>query len=369
MISYPPPNFEEQKSEILQRYQILSEDRSMGPACVAESIALALHAPYVIAALNRRYRGWYFCEHGLDGYDPSDLQTYFARMHLAQTRFDVEDMRDEDFFSSNTLGLNIPKFESMAGVPLTDPNGKRFGTLCVADHKPRAAMTDAELTLLTSFGRMVSNDMCVRSAARYAVRDLIELEHEKCDLFELATIDPLTKALNRRAFMRFSERELSRIKRDNSQLATLMLDIDHLKQVNDVHGHSAGDKVLSKLVSVAASVLRQEDLIGRFGGEEFAIVLVDADADAAMRAGERLRQAIKQIKFPSETGPFNVSVSIGVSEPFYNEASINDALERSDAALYRAKRNGRDRVELATENAELPTQVLQNGDTKWAANH
>ena len=368
MISYPPPKFEEQKSEILQRYQILSEDRSTGPACVAESIALALRAPYVIAALNRRYRSWYLCEHGLEGYSPSDLQTYFARTHLAQTRFDVEDMRDEEFFSSNTLGLRIPHFESMAGVPLTDPNGKRFGTLCVADHRPRAALTDAELSLLSSFGRMVSNDICVRSAARYAIRDLIELEHEKCDLFELATIDPLTKALNRRAFMRFSERELARFKRDNSQLATLMLDIDHFKQVNDVHGHAAGDKVLSKMVSVAASVLRQEDLIGRLGGEEFAIVLVDADVEAAKRAGERIRQAIKQVKFPSEAGPFNVSVSIGVSEPFYNEASITDALERADAALYHAKRNGRDRVEVATENSTMPDQMVQNtGDRRMAS--
>ena len=70
------------------------------------------------------------------------------------------------------------------------------------------------------------------------------------------------------------------------------------------------------------------------------------------------------MNFPSETGPFNVSVSIGVSEPFYNEASINDALERSDAALYRAKRNGRDRVEVATENVSIPDTILQNVDTK-----
>ena len=88
MISYPPPKFEEQKSEILQRYQILSEDLSAGPQCLADSIALALRTPFVIAALNRRYRRWYLCEHGVDGYVDADLQTYFARMHLAQTRFD-----------------------------------------------------------------------------------------------------------------------------------------------------------------------------------------------------------------------------------------------------------------------------------------
>lgn len=349
MISYPPPKFEEQRSEILQRYQILSDDQSMSALCVADSIALALRTPYVVTALNRRYRSWYHCEHGVDDYPMGDLQTYFARMHLAQTLFDVEDISEESFFQSHTSGLHLPKIKALAGVPLMDPNGKRFGTLCVADPEARQ-FSETDLNVLTSFGRLVSNDICIRSAARYAVRDLIELEHEKCDLFELATIDPLTKALNRRAFMRFSERELARFRRDNSKISALMLDIDHFKSVNDIHGHAMGDKVLSKMVSVAAGVLRQEDLIGRLGGEEFAIVLVDSDAGAAMRVADRIRQAIKQVKFPGEMGPFNVSVSIGVSEPLLTEASINDALERADAALYRAKRNGRDRVELAAEN-------------------
>lgn len=350
MISYPPPKFEEQKSEILQRYQILYDDYSVSAVCFADSVALALNVPFVIAALTNRYRHWYHCGHGLGAYSEDELQTYFARTHLAQTRFDVADISDEEFFQSHTEGVNIPKLTSLAGVPLTDPNGKRFGTLCIGDDKPRE-FSETELNILSSFGRLISNDICVKSAARYAVRDLIELENEKCDLFELATIDPLTKALNRRAFTRFSERELARFKRDNSKLSALMLDIDHFKQVNDVHGHAVGDKVLTKMVSVATNVLRQEDLIGRLGGEEFAIVLVDSDAASAAKVADRIRQAIKQVKFPSEAGPFNVSVSIGVAEPFYNESSMNDALERADAALYNAKRNGRDRVEIAAENA------------------
>ncbi len=352
MISYPPPKFEEQKSEILQRYQILSDDQSVSAMGVADTIAMALKTPYVIAALNRRYRSWYKCEHGLDDYPMSDIQTYFARMHLAQQRFEVEDISNDSFFQSHTSGLRLPEMKALAGVPLTDPNGKRFGTLCVVDPKART-FTDAELSILDSFGRLVSNDICLRSAARYAVQDLIELEHEKCDLFELATIDPLTKALNRRAFMRFSERELARFRRDRTKLSALMLDIDHFKSVNDVHGHAVGDNVLSKMVSVAASVLRQEDLIGRLGGEEFAIVLVDSDAAAAVRVADRIRQAIKQVKFPGETGPFNVTVSIGVAEPNFIESSINDALERADGALYEAKRSGRDRVVTAVETMPL----------------
>lgn len=349
MISYPPPKFEAQKAEILQCYQILSDDRSAGARCVAESLALALRTPFVFAALNRRYRTWYHCQHGVDQYSEADLQTYFARTHLAQQCFEIEDISEDEFFQSHTDGLALPKISALAGVPLTDPHGKRFGTLCVGAPDPRA-FSEADLDLLRSFGRLVSQDICVRSAARYAVRDLIELERERCDLFELATVDPLTKALNRRAFMRFSSRELARVNRDKSRLATLMLDIDHFKGVNDLHGHAVGDQVLTKLVSVATETLREEDLVGRLGGEEFAIILVDTDIQSAISVANRIRLAVKQVHFPGEIGPFNVSLSIGVSSPLSHDRHIKDSLARADAALYQAKRNGRDRVELAIEN-------------------
>ena len=121
------------------------------------------------------------------------------------------------------------------------------------------------------------------------------------------------------------------------------------------------------MVSVAASVLRQEDLIGRLGGEEFAIVLVDSGADAAAKVADRIRQAIKQVKFPGESGPFNVTVSIGVSEPFFTEPSINEVLERADGALYEAKRSGRDRVIIAPENQVVqPTDAVATSSRRLA---
>ncbi|GAB5459662.1 MAG: sensor domain-containing diguanylate cyclase [Henriciella sp.] len=350
MISYPPPKFEQQKSEIMQRYQILIEEGSHKAQSLADSISLAMGTPFVIAALNKRYRSWYKCEHGFEAFDMNDIQTYFARMHLSQSVFDVPDVQEEEYFLSQTGGLNLPAFRSIAGVPLCDPNGKRFGTLCIADDKVRA-FTGGDLQLLSSFGNCVSNDICVRSAARYAVNDLVNLEEEKCELFELATIDPLTKALNRRAFYRFGDRELRRSKRDYTSLTTLMLDIDHFKSVNDDHGHAMGDQVLAKLVAVSANMLRQEDLVGRLGGEEFGIVLVDTDAAGAAKVAERIRGAIKQFTFPGDMGPFSVTVSIGISQLDHGDSSINEALERADNALYKAKRSGRDRVEIFDQSS------------------
>lgn len=354
MISYPPPKFDQQKSEIMQRYQILSGDGAHNSQSLADTMALAFRTPFVIAALNKRYRTWYKCEHGFAGYTMSDIQTYFARMHLSQTIFDVPDATQEEYFTSRTSGIELPEFRAIAGVPLCDPNGKRFGTLCVADENVRE-FTSADLQLLGSFGSVVSNDICVRSAARYAVGDLVSLEEEKCELFELATIDPLTKALNRRAFFRFADRELRRSKRDYSSLATLMLDIDHFKSVNDDHGHAMGDRVLTKLVAACSNVLRQEDLVGRLGGEEFGIVLVDTDAAGAVAVAERIRHALKQFTLPGDTGPFSVTVSIGVSKLEHSDGCITEALDRADNALYAAKHNGRDRVEMFDEPSyEVP---------------
>ena len=345
MISYPPPKFEEQKSEILQRYQILSDDQSAGALVVADSIALALRAPYVIAALNRRYRAWYRCEHGLEAYSMGDLQSYFARTHLAQHSFAVADIRDEDFFQSHTKGLNLPDMRALAGVPLTDPNGKRFGTLCVAYPDPHT-FSEAELNMLSSFGHLVSNDICVRSAARYAVRDLIELEHEKCDLFELATIDPLTKALNRRAVMRVSERELARCRRDNTKLSALMLDIDHFKMVNDRHGHQAGDTVLETFAQRLQQNIRPKDIACRPGGEEFLIIMPETDHEQARTGAERIRQAIAAEPCSSGSGksPLTITVSAGVATFSGGEETMAELMHRADLALYDAKKAGRNQV-------------------------
>jgi len=124
MISSPPPKFEAQKSEILQRYQILSEDNSAGALCLADSIALALKVPYVITALNRRYRTWYHCEHGVDGFPLNDIQTYFARMHLFQSRFDVADITEGVFLFEPYVQLGYSRYSSFGRRATHGPKRK-----------------------------------------------------------------------------------------------------------------------------------------------------------------------------------------------------------------------------------------------------
>ncbi|WP_291202933.1 sensor domain-containing diguanylate cyclase [Hyphomonas sp.] len=354
---YPPPQFEQQKSEVLQRYRILNGSEVHVAGQIAQTTALALGVPVVIASLNERYRTWYQAAHGAGEGNLERFYAFSSRANLSDSAFALSDVREDPHFASDPAVSGHPPIVFFAGAPLRDPDGKRFGSLCLIDHQPKE-FGESDLRLLESFAGLVSQDICVRSAARYAVRDLIEAEHDKCDLFDMAMTDPLTKALNRRAFFRFAEREVLRASRHAKPLTAIMFDIDHFKRVNDVHGHGVGDEVLTRLVQCVLKNIRDEDLLGRLGGEEFALVLPETEPLRAAILANRLRDAIKELSFPGKTGPFSITISAGISEPGFADIDIQPALERADAALYRAKQNGRNRVELAPLTSGGPTLAV-----------
>ncbi len=173
---------------------------------------------------------------------------------------------------------------------------------------------------------------------------------EKVQLIEqlnqLATTDPLTGISNRRNLFAQGERELERARRYQAPLAAVMLDIDHFKQINDAWGHAVGDQVLREVALVCTHSLRQTDIIGRYGGEEFAILLPQLTLTGACRAAERLRQAIANHTFTAGDGALHVTVSLGVAGLSAAELTIHNLLDKADQALYHAKHHGRNRVSL-----------------------
>lgn len=364
LITYPLPRFDQQKSEVMQRYQILNGSDAFDTNHTARTAALVFGAPIVVAALNERYRDWFRSAHGVDDKDYDRLQDFCALANLSEDAFVVQDARAEDYFARDPAVLGSPNVAFFAGAPLRDPDGKRFGTLCVIDNTPRA-MTESQLSVLRSFAGQLSGEICLRSAGRYALRDLIEVEEDKCALYDLAMTDPLTRALNRRAFFNFTEREVRRAHRHKLPLSTLMIDIDHFKKVNDVHGHAAGDEVLKTMVAEVTGAIRDEDLVGRLGGEEFAIVLPETPAQSAKILADRLRNVVKSQKFYGDGGAFSISISVGITELVSNDLEIDGALERADKALYEAKRNGRDRVEIAdAPEGQFPLTAVANGTSR-----
>jgi diguanylate cyclase (GGDEF)-like protein len=155
----------------------------------------------------------------------------------------------------------------------------------------------------------------------------------------------LTGLNNRRNFMQLSETELSRTSRHGGALSVLMLDIDNFKQVNDTHGHQVGDTVIQMLAAVCQEQLRDLDVIGRLGGEEFAVTMPNADREQALLVAERLRQAVEASSVLLPHGPaLRFTVSIGVTTLADGLTNLDTLLDQSDKALYRAKNSGRNRV-------------------------
>ena len=164
----------------------------------------------------------------------------------------------------------------------------------------------------------------------------------------LATTDELTGLLNRRAFFARANEARMLALRLRQPIALLMIDIDHFKKLNDRYGHASGDEALVQFARATNDALRGHDILGRMGGEEFALALPGTGLDGALQAAERLRQATMEIALLTCGGGYTMTVSIGVVTIDANE-DLPAALARADRALYGAKRNGRNRVELGSE--------------------
>lgn len=160
-----------------------------------------------------------------------------------------------------------------------------------------------------------------------------------------ANVDYLTDVPNRRYFIAQATRELARANRYGSQLTMLMLDIDFFKRINDSYGHKVGDEFLKNLVKVSRSALREMDIIGRLGGEEFAVLLPETDKEKAMEVAERLRVAVAEAKVHLQGGlPISATISIGVASLNSKDENIDELLNKADKALYKAKETGRNKV-------------------------
>jgi len=164
------------------------------------------------------------------------------------------------------------------------------------------------------------------------------------EIYRLTTVDGLTQIYNKRYFMETLERELSRSHRYRRDLSLIMFDIDHFKTINDTFGHLAGDYVLKHLASVVKGKIRREDIMARFGGEEFAIVLPEIDNPGAMQFAEKIRKLVQATKFRFEDADIDVKISIGVATAQTEETDVNEFIKRADGLLYEAKRTGRNRV-------------------------
>lgn len=175
--------------------------------------------------------------------------------------------------------------------------------------------------------------------------DITELQRLREELERRACTDPLTSLANRGHFEQIANHHLARARRSGESLTLLVMDLDHFKRINDTHGHPAGDLVLRGVAAQLQQLVRRCDLVGRIGGEEFAILLPNTAAHAAVVLAERLRQCLSEQRFTLTGGTqLGVTVSIGVAALIPDDTEFEPLFERADQALYRAKAAGRNQV-------------------------
>ncbi len=271
--------------------------------------------------------------HSLLVAEPTERKPQFARMvaqrqsvlkGLARTRSPLQVTLDDP--GTPTTGAPVP---AVVPLPLRSP---AWGVMILERARGEGFTTD-ELTLASEFGRL-------------AVQAIDEA-HAAIRLRRSAEMDALTGALNRRTLDQWLARNFSEAHRNNRDLSVLFVDLDNFKSINDTHGHAAGDHCLRRVSGALSSVIGSNELLGRYGGEEFLIVSMQSTSDAARQLGERIRAAVEDLPVEWNGHALKLTASVGVASRWPHESAPNETIERADRALYAAKRGGRNRVSVA----------------------
>lgn len=272
-----------------------------------------------IVSLIDAHRQWYQSCDGLPfGEVPRD-GSFCKYVVLAEEAIIVPDATLDPRFADHPAVTGDLHIRFYAGMPMKTKAGDVIGTLCAIDTEPR---------------NFDARDVNILSELAGAAMDRIEL-------LQTASTDSLTEALTRRAFKVEADQMVTLAQRHAHALSCIVLDIDHFKSINDTYGHAAGDIVLKAVSATCKATLRATDLFGRFGGEEFVVVLPYVDMDGAMATAERLRHALEGLTVDTGNETISVTASFGVASRSLTGKDIETLLAQADAAMYRAKQEGR----------------------------
>lgn len=172
------------------------------------------------------------------------------------------------------------------------------------------------------------------------IRNHLELKHNKDRLKEMALMDGLTRLYNHSYMHERLSEEISNSKRHKHKLSLIMIDLDNFKEINDTYGHKFGDLVLQKISASIKELIREEDVAGRYGGEEFIIILPNTDLSSALKVAEKIRSTVKKLVWNNE----NLKTTLSGGVYSLEDESINELIEKTDTLLYKAKNTGKDRI-------------------------
>lgn len=328
MIPAPLPVNEAERLAALRAYAVLDTPADPTFDTIANLAQASLHMPIALISLVDDGRQWFKAALGLGTRQTPRDYSFCAHAILQAGTFVVTDATQDARFVGNPLVTGDPGIRFYAGANLLSPQGHALGTLCVIDRQPRGLSED--------------EDHILRSVARAAGMAL-DLHKAALDMRRLASTDGLTGLLNRGALITALETQIARARSNAAALALIFVDLDNFKAVNDTLGHHTGDAVLRRAASCLRAAVRQDDLVARIGGDEFAVLLpraTPAQLDAvARRLCEGLSACMAANGWP-------VSASAGAVHFTRPPNDAGQALALADRCMYAAKTGGKNQHRL-----------------------
>lgn len=320
----PIPENENERLQAVLSYDVLDTPPELDFDALTRIAAHAFNVPAALVGLMDADRLWFKSRLGLD---VPQLDRELAFCAYAVMRPDellvVEDLSKDPRFENNPLVTQAPNLRFYAGAPLVESNGYALGTIAVVDNKPRT-LNDDERAILKDISTLVVTALESRRRANMLGR--------------LALTDHLTGLANRPQFDRVLESEVAHSKRTGTPFSLLYLDLDGFKVINDQYGHAAGDEVLREVAHRLVKAVRTEDIVARFGGDEFGVVVRSSPQDPAHKLAERITQEISVPIALSRGASVEVGVSVGIATCTRDVATGAILRDMADSSLYESKR-------------------------------
>ncbi len=313
---------ETERLEALERLDVLDAPRDEAFDRIVRLVRSVFDVPIATISVIDAHRQLFKAWEGFPGSEVDRGDSFCSHTIRSDMPLVVPDALLDPRFVENPFVTGEPHVRFYAGAPLTTIDGHNIGTICAIDTRPR------------EFG---PRDVAI-------LREMADLAMDQIDLRRLASTDPLTGALTRRAFLAAGQRAVALAVRHKHNLSMIAFDVDHFKVVNDRFGHSAGDSVLAGLAMAVTGSVRESEVFGRLGGEEFALLLPHTDRRGAIEVAERLRTILSGLPFEPNGKSHPITASFGVATIDLETQDLEALMSHADAALYEAKAAGRNRV-------------------------
>ncbi|GAB4216075.1 MAG: sensor domain-containing diguanylate cyclase [Synechococcales cyanobacterium] len=331
------PKNENQRFAALQKLNILDTPLEERFERITRMVCRSLKVPIAAISLVDESRQWFKSIQGLNISETPRQVAFCAHAILNDGLLLVSDATQDQRFSDNPLVTHEPFIRFYAGYPLTLGQDIRVGTLCAIDCVPRELSTEDQ-EILYDLSKMVESELSAIALSQAQ----IELIQELGKLEREIMLDCLTRLWNRLGIETLLQREWDHAIRKGTPVTIVMFDFDNFKKINDTHGHLVGDEVLQGGSRLVLSILRSYDAIGRWGGDEFMLILPDTNREQASMVLERIQETIAHHSVMTTIGPLTISLSMGAVSVMANaQETIEFWVGKADSELVKVKCSGK----------------------------